>query len=336
MKTAYRMLKTAMLDFFDDGCMASSAALAYYTIFSLPPFLVFVFYVAGWLGVPEQQISEVVSRQIGMPVAGQQEAGSAPTESLEPGGPRTETEKESSSQLQTLASREASASSPLESLGPVSKMIGVAVLIFSSTGLFAQMQTALNKAWEVEPDPEKSNWKTFLVKRSLSLGMIVIIAFLLLVSLVLTTLVDEAVSFVVGANAGALATVIGVLVDNAITLTVATLLFAAMYKVLPDAKLHWRDTWVGAFLTALLFVIGKTLLGWYLQNSALGSAWGSAATSMIVLLVWVYYSSLIVLFGAELTQVWAAEFGERLVPEEGAVRVVEERRHLREQESPTA
>ena len=114
--------------------------------------------------------------------------------------------------------------------------------------------------------------------------------------------------------------VLGVALNSLATFVVAMLLFAAMFNLLPDAKIHWRSVWFGAFVTALLFVIGKTLIGWYLQNSDLGSGWGSAAASMIGVLVWLYYSSLILLFGAELTQSWASEYGHGIEPTEGAVR----------------
>jgi membrane protein len=137
------------------------------------------------------------------------------------------------------------------------------------------------------------------------------------------------VRWIQGPMPGSVMTVLGVVLHNGITFIVATMLFAAMFKVLPDAKTSWRDLFLGAAITALLFVVGKTLIAWYLQNSDVGSGWGSAASSMVAVLVWVYYSSLIVLFGAELTQVWANEFGRGIEPAKGAVRIVEEKRHIR-------
>jgi membrane protein len=232
--------------------------------------------------------------------------------------------------LEGVASRAESQSSPLSGLGPVSKVIGILLLVFSATGLFAQFQHALNRAWEVEPDPEQSGIWSFIFKRLLSLGMVAVIAFLLLVSLVLTTALDELVRLVTGGSSGTIATVIGFVLNSVATLAVATLLFAAMFKLLPDARMRWKDTWVGAFLTAVLFVIGKSLLGWYLQSSEIGSTWGSAAASMIAMLVWVYYTTLIVLFGAELAQVWAVRYGAGIEPAKGAVRIVEQKRHVRE------
>jgi membrane protein len=113
---------------------------------------------------------------------------------------------------------------------------------------------------------------------------------------------------------------VGVAVNVVLTIAMATLLFAAMFKILPDAKLDWKDTWVAAVITAMLFVVGKTLIGWYLQHSQVGQGWASAAASMVAMLVWVYYSSLIVLFGAELGESWARIYGDSVEPEDWAVK----------------
>ncbi len=301
MSDFFKALKVAAKDFSDDECMTSGAAIAYYTIFSLPPLLVVVFFIAGQFGVSHETVDRVMKEQLGMPTAQAQpdETAAAATE----GG---------------MAS----------SLGPLGKVIGALILVFSATGVFAQLQFALNRAWEVERDPEQGGVLVFAMKRLLSLGMIVVIAFLLLVSMVLTTMIDEIMRMVMGENPGQVGVVIGALVNGIVTIGVATLLFAAMYKVLPDAKMRWRDTWVGAAMTAVLFVVGKLLIGVYLENSNIGSGWGSAAGSMIAMLVWVYYTSLIVLFGAELTQAWASRFGAGIEPSKGAVRIVEEKRRV--------
>lgn len=330
MSKFWGMLKSGSVDFIEDDCMVSGAALAYYTIFSLPPLLVMVFFIAGMFGVPNEKINELVRKQIGMPIP-EQLASEAPEESdSSTEGEEGQSDREAEAgALQRLADRQRGQATPLESLGPISKVIGILFLVFSATTMFAQLQAALNKAWEVEPDPEQGGGKNFLIKRGLSLGMVLVIAFLLLVSFVLTTLIDEVVEFLLGSRAGTLEQISGFLINNAIALVVATTLFAAIFKVLPDATMRWRDIWAGAFITALLFVIGKAAIGWYLQNSQMGDAWGSAASSMIALLVWVYYSSLIVLFGAELTQAWAAIYGDGIAPEKGAVRVVQEKKHIR-------
>jgi membrane protein len=149
--------------------------------------------------------------------------------------------------------------------------------------------------------------------------MILVVVFLLLVSMLLTTVIDEIISQLKGGPADSTTIVLGITLNNVVAFLVATLLFAAMFKVLPDAEIGWRDVWFGAVVTGLLFVVGKSLIALYLQNSDTASAWGDAAAALIGVLVWMYYSSIIVLFGAELTQAWAAEHGRAIEPSEGAV-----------------
>jgi membrane protein len=311
----FHLIKRAASDFSDDDCMSSGAAIAYYTIFSLPPLLVLVFFAADAFGVSQSQIDRIVRNQIGLPVSGAS-------------GESSEEAQGQGASLEGVAGA-AGSKAEVAALGPFARAAGIVLLVFSATGVFAQLQYALNRAWEVEPDPNQGGIWSFLFKRVLSLGMIVVLAFLLLVSMVLTTLIDEISQLVIGEDPGTVGMVIGEVLNNGVALVVATLLFAAMFKLLPDAKMRWKDVWVGAFITALLFVIGKTLIGLYLRNSDIGSAWGGAAASMVGMLVWVYYSSLIVLFGAEMTQVWANDFGAGIEPARGAVRKIEEKRHIR-------
>ncbi|HEV7590806.1 MAG TPA: YihY/virulence factor BrkB family protein, partial [Longimicrobium sp.] len=184
------------------------------------------------------------------------------------------------------------------------------------------LQTALDRAWEVKPDPRAGGIKNFIFKRVLSLGMVLGIAFLLLVSLALSAMLT-AVGGAIGALIpGASAVVVGIL-QTVISLAVITLLFAAIFKVLPDAVIAWRDVWVGAFVTAVLFEVGKWAIGLYLGHSNPGKAYG-AAGALAVILVWIYYTAMIVLFGAEFTQTWAVRRGSGIRPEEGAVRVTED------------
>jgi membrane protein len=207
-------------------------------------------------------------------------------------------------------------------------VLSIGGLVLGATGAFGQLQAALNRAWEVAPDP-RAGLKAFLVKRLFSFGMILSVAFLLLVSLVLSA----ALSAFGGALGrmlpdGLSATVLQV-VNLGVSFVVITALFATIFKVLPDARVAWRDVWVGATVTALLFVVGKFLIGFYLGRSNPGQAFG-AAGSLAVLFVWVYYSSMIVLFGAEFTQAWVERNGNSIAPERGAVRVVEERKYARD------
>jgi membrane protein len=187
-----------------------------------------------------------------------------------------------------------------------------------------ELQAALNRAWGVEPDPDRGGVKNFVIKRLFSLGMVLSIAFLLLVSLVLSAALTAFGGALGGLLPGDASEVLLQLLDNAVSLVVITLLFAAMFKVLPDARIAWRDVWVGALVTTVLFLAGKFLIGLYLGQANPGEAYG-AAGSLAILLVWIYYSSLILLLGAEFTPVWARERGAGVEPQEGAVRVVVER-----------
>ena len=325
MGSFFNALKQAAYEFIEDDCMSSGAAIAYYSIFALPPLLVIVFLLASYAGVSPDQINAVVKDQLGMPspaAAGGNETGASATKSDDkaaaPAG-----------ELQSLAYR--ARPEQLGGIGALGRILGVLLLIFTATGLFAQLQLALNRAWEVEPDPDQGGVRRFFLKRLLSLGMILVIAVLLLVSMVVSALITEIMRTVQGATPDTAARVVGFILDNLVTLGLGTLLFAAMFKILPDADMIWRDTFVGAALTALLFVIGKALVAWYLQSSDLGASWGDTAGSLIAVLAWLYYSSLIVLFGAEVTQVWAKRYGGGIRASAGAVRAVRETRHEREQ-----
>ncbi|MCA9040134.1 MAG: YihY/virulence factor BrkB family protein [Planctomycetaceae bacterium] len=303
MMKIFKALRQAGKDFAEDECMASGAALAYYTIFSLPPMLVIVFAVAGWFGVQESKIDSMVKSQLGMPISTlPEEAEDVPEEEQ---GARQERR---------------GAIANIAGLGWLSNLFGIGLLVFSATGLFTQFQKSLNRAWEVRRATRKKKMWGFVLKRALSLGMVAIIAFVLLISLVLTMLVDETLDLITGEKVDSAVMGLGLLVDNLVTLVIGTLLFTVMFKILPDAKTSWRDMLAGSFFTALMFVVGKTVIGWYLRNADIGSHWGSAASSLVAVLVWVYYSSIIVLFGAEFTQVWAQLYGRGIQPARGAVR----------------
>ncbi|HEX6911424.1 MAG TPA: YihY/virulence factor BrkB family protein [Longimicrobium sp.] len=292
-KGIFALLKNSFKDFMDDECPRLAAALSYYTVFALPPLLILLLLIAGAVFDP-QQVQTAIQTQMGslMGSAGAEEIGTIISQAERPGG------------------------------RGIKAVIGVIALMLGATGAFLQLQGALNRAWEVEPDPSAGGLKNFIFKRLLSLGMILGIAFLLLVSLALSAMVSAIGGFAGRLIPGASEAIL-FLFDTLITFVVITGLFAAIFKVLPDARIAWRDVGVGALVTAALFTIGKFALGFYLGRSNPGEAFG-AAGSLALVLVWIYYSSMIVLFGAEFTQQWAVNRGSGIVPEEGARRMADE------------
>lgn len=293
------LIKATFKDFLDDDAPRLAAALSYYTIFSLPPMLILLVMIAGFF-FDAQDVQGRLAQELGGAI-----------------GP------DAADQITAMIEH---ADRP-DTGGPLMMILSIAGLIFGATGAFGQLQGALNKAWEVKKDPDTSGIVAIAMKRLLSFGMILVIAFLLLVSLVLTT--------VLGAIGGELASMLpGGLgesalwaINIALSLLVITLLFMATFKLLPDAQIAWRDVWHGALVTAALFVLGKFLLGFYISQSEPGSAYG-AAGSLAVLLVWVYYSAMIFFLGAEFTQAWAERRGSGIQPDEDAVRVVKETREV--------
>lgn len=292
-KGTFTMLKDTLKDFSDDECPRMAAALSYYTVFSLPPLLILLLLIAGAVFDP-QQVQTTIQTQMGnlMGAQGAQEIGTIINQAERPGG------------------------------RGIKALLGVGALIFGATGAFLQLQGALNRAWEVEPDPKAGGLKNFIFKRILSLGMILGVAFLLVVSLAVSAAVS-AMGGMMGRLIPGASTALAFVFDTAITFVVISGVFAAIFKVLPDAKIAWKDVWVGGLVTGALFTLGKFLLGFYLGRSNPGEAFG-AAGSLALVLVWIYYSSMIVLFGAEFTQTWAIRKGRGIVPDKGARRMNDE------------
>ncbi|QDU37501.1 ribonuclease BN/unknown domain fusion protein [Maioricimonas rarisocia] len=296
------IVKTSASDFSEDDCPMMAAALAYYTAFALPALLVLIVTVAGWFWSAED-VTHQVEQQV-VSVIG--EGGWQQVRSMM----RAADDKQGG--------------------GGMAAMFGIVVLIIGATGVMVQLQAALNRAWEVKPDPDQGGVKTFLLKRVLSLAMIIAISFLLLVSLVLTAVLKAMAGMVVSWLPSDISTWVPWTIDVVVSFIVFTLLFASMLKLLPDANVRWKDTWVGAGVTSVLFMIGKFALAFYFGMKDT-SQYG-AASSTILLLAWVYYSGMIFLFGAEFTQVWARKRGHRITPEKGAVRVVRETKQVGEGE----
>jgi membrane protein len=200
----------------------------------------------------------------------------------------------------------------------IATIIGIALALFGASGVFGQLQDALNTIWGVKARPGRGIWG-FLRSRFLSFAMIAGVCFLLLVSLAVEGMLKAFSQYVQSVLPGGI--VVALTVYLIFDFAVVVLLFAMIFKFLPDVEIQWRDVWIGAVMTAILFGLGKWLLGFYLGSGAAGSAYG-AASSLITLLLWVYYSSQILLFGAEFTQVYAARAGRELKPNEYAVRIV--------------
>jgi membrane protein len=198
----------------------------------------------------------------------------------------------------------------------LASILGIATLLFGATGVFYQLQQILNKMWEVKPKPKQKILK--LIKdRVFSFGLILAVGFLLLVSLVLSAALSALADWVAGNFSDSLNVVFKAL-DILFSFAIVTLLFASVYKFLPDAKISWKDVWIGALVTSALFVIAKFALGLYFGKSDPASTYG-AAGSIILIMLWVSYAGLILLFGAEFTQVYANRYGKKIQPSDVAV-----------------
>jgi membrane protein len=280
------ILKLAYQGWKEDRASRLSAALAYYTIFSLAPLLVIVIAITGLIWE-----ADVVRTQLLNQIQGLVGADGADF-------------------VANLITR---TGSPTEDI--VATIIGIITLLFGALGVFNELHNSLNIIWEVEEEKPKGFLQTLkkvIIDRLLSFTMILGIGFLLLVSLVISAGLS-ATQETLG-NVLPLSEVILQIVNTVISIGVITVLFALMYKFLPDAEIAWRDVWVGAFITSIFFSLGKTAIGLYLGNSVVASSFG-AAGSLVLLLLWIYYSAQILFFGAEFTQVYANKYGSKIIPE---------------------
>jgi membrane protein len=288
-RKTWRILRQTVLNFFQDDSFSYASSIAFYTIFSLPAILIISLSIGATFyerDVVQRELINQVGRLIG---------------------------KESAANIEEILINAA-----LDSTGTVARIVGIATLVFSATTVFISLQTSLNKIWGIKPKPERGFIK-YIIDRLLSLAMVISIGFLLLVSLV----VDTVLVIVQNSLAKVLADwtlYIVATLNIAVSLALITLIFAIMFKVLPDAKIKWRDVWVGSIVTTGFFALGKYMIGFYLGNSSVNSAYG-AAGSLVIILIWVYYSTVIFLFGAELTSVYAEESGSQITPYHHAVKV---------------
>ena len=280
-KSTFRLIKEAFQEWQQDKASLLAAALAYYTVFSITPLLVIAIAIAGAVFGREKAQGEIIEQINGL--VGTQGA-------------------------QAIETALANANQP--QLGSAASIISIVILFVGASGVFAQLQQALNTVWDVRAKPNSGIWE-FIRKRLLSFGMVLTIGFLLLVSLMLSAVLSGIGKLQLDVLPGFAS--FWQLLNFGISFGFISLLFALIYKYLPDVYIRWKDVWVGAILTALLFTFGKFLIGLYLGRGSLGSTYG-AAGSLIVFLAWVFYSAQILLFGAELTQVYARKYGRKIRP----------------------
>ena len=274
---------TTLKNWFAHDSMSESAALAYYTVFSLAPVLLVVVAIAGAVFGHDAVRGRIVHQFGGL--MGEEQA----------------------KMVQTILQK-----TEQEKSNGLAAAVGIVTLIFGATAVFAQLQASLNRIWGVTPKPGRF-FKDFLRKRLLSFAIVVAIGFLLLVSLVVSAGVEALQNYVADRMAGE---ALWLQWANALlSFLIFSALFALIFQFLPDARIPWRDVWLGALVTAALFMIGKWAIGLYLGRTAATSAFGAAA-SVIVLLLWVYYASFIVLLGAEFTHAYARRHEKHVTPPE--------------------
>ncbi|NJO80559.1 MAG: YihY/virulence factor BrkB family protein [Cyanobacteria bacterium RM1_2_2] len=289
LRNIVKLIKGTFTEYNEDKVPLLAAALAYYTVFSLAPLLLIVIAIAGSVFGEEAARGEIVGQIQGL------------------------IGKEGAEAVQVMLQNTQQPNSG----GTVATIFGVVTLLFGATGVFGQLQDALNLIWGVQPKPGRGV-KNFVQTRLLSFAMVIVIGFLLLVSLVISAVLaglsnyfgDLFPSFILA----------GRILNLVISFGSITLLFASIYKFLPDVHVPWKNLWIGAAVTAFLFTIGKSMIGLYLGNSSVSSTYG-AAGSLVVILIWVFYSAQILLLGAEFTQVYSKYRGTPLQPTKHAIRI---------------
>ncbi len=274
-----RLIKESAVAWFDDGCPRLGAALAFYTIFSLAPVLIIGISVASFAfgreavqGHVVTQIQHLVGQEAALTIQGMIEN----------------------------AHRSQS--------GVTATLLGIATLLVGATAVFGELQDAFNLIWRSKPRP-RSFWLSMIISRLLSFSLVIALGFLMLASLIASAGITAFTGYL-EVLAGATGPMLS-LINFAASFTILTFLFALLFRVLPNAEVTWRDVWLGSIITASLFSVGKFVIGLYLGNSGIASSYG-AAGSLVVILVWVYYSAQILLFGAEFTRLHAAP--RRLLP----------------------
>lgn len=287
LKDSWGIIRDSFAEFIDDKVLKHSAALAYYTIFSLPAMLIVIIGLCSiFFGrdAIQGQIFSQISGFIGADAA---------------------------IQIEDVLKK-----STLHHDNVIATVVGLVTLLLAATGMFGEIQDSINSIWGLQAKPEKGFIK-LLLNRLVSFSMVIVLGFILLVSLMLNVLLEGLMHRLEYYFSEDVINYLFIL-DYSVMIAVTTVLFASILKVLPDAKILWKDVWVGAFATSVLFLIGKFLIGYYLKHNSSVSAYG-AAGSMIIILLWVYYSAIILYFGAEFTQVYVRFKKRKIEPNRYAV-----------------
>ncbi|MEJ7587457.1 MAG: YihY/virulence factor BrkB family protein [Ferruginibacter sp.] len=278
----FTFTKKVILEFFDDNVLKYSASLSYYTVFSLAPMIIIIINICGWLFGREATQGQVYSEIKDL-------VGS-----------------NAAIQIQDIIKN-----THLTKNTPIATIVNSAILVIGGTAIFGEIQDSLNKIWGLKIKTKKAWWKLIL-SRLISFSLIISLGFVLMVSLLLNALIA-----IIGNHLNKLVSGVGRIfipvIDNLVTFIITTIVFAVIFKVLPDAKIKWKDVSVGAFITAILFTLGKIGIGWYLGQSNLATLYG-AAGSVVIIMVWAYYSSVILYLGAECTKVYATQYGTKIQP----------------------
>lgn len=277
LRRIWKLAWDTIVGFIDDSALSRGASIAFFTVTALAPVLLIVIAVAGMAFGRDAASDAIVAQLSGL------------------------MGRQSAELLQTAIAGAADKSS-----GVVASLIGLGTLIFTASGVFGEMQRSLNDIWKAEPTG--ATVSRLIRARAASLGLVVAVGFVMTVSLAISaglTALGNMINAYIPFGEQIMA-----LVNAVVSITLIAVLFAAIYKVLPDKRIAWRDVAVGAIVTSILFNVGKSLIGWYIGSSAVASSYG-AAGALIVVLLWIYYSALIFLMGAEFTKAYAATYGSR-------------------------
>lgn len=286
-KGIWQLLKDSFNGFSDDKVLKLSGSLAYFTVFSIGPMLIVMIFFAD-LFYGREAIEGTIYGQIKGFVGA-----------------------DAAAQIQAIIKN-----ASLSGKSRVTGILGIITLLIGATGVFSEIQDSINTIWNLKPKPKKG-WLKILINRLLSFSVVVGLGFILLVSLMITALV-EALSNMLFKMFSDIAVTVVYVINLIITLAVITLLFGVIFKVLPDAKIKWKDVMTGAITTAVLFMIGEFAISFYIGSSNVGITYGTAG-SLVIILLWIYYSAIILYFGAEFTKAYAATYGSRIEPNQYAV-----------------